>query len=251
MINNKKETLEQFGLSENEAEIYLIMLETGHSSVLDISKCCCIKRSTIYLIIENLIKKSLVKVVPKGRNKVYLAESPEIIIKMMDDKKRKMEEIMPSLLNMYGEKSEKPNIKFYEGKDGIRSAYKNVFKSKKEILWYGASMEFLNVFPEKENSVLVYAKDNKDFPGYRAILNNIKSVKDKARERNAINNNKIKRKVITGSLFFKNTFNVIYDNKIIIGSVINEFFVVEIESKAVADAYRVMFELAWQTAKFP
>ena len=51
--------LQDAGLSETEAKIYLAALELGQTSVSRIARKSGIKRTTIYLSLENLMEKGL------------------------------------------------------------------------------------------------------------------------------------------------------------------------------------------------
>lgn len=54
-----KKELKQLGLSDKDIEIYLSGLKLGPSSVQEISRKAGVKRSTTYLIFENLKKMGL------------------------------------------------------------------------------------------------------------------------------------------------------------------------------------------------
>jgi len=54
--------LKHIGLSNNEAKVYLAMLELGPSPVLDIAAKAAINRPTTYVQIELLKKKGLVSI---------------------------------------------------------------------------------------------------------------------------------------------------------------------------------------------
>jgi len=251
MNNNEQKTLERYGLTKNEAMVYLAMLNTKDSSILRLSKSTGIKRSTIYLIIESLIKQKLVSVGLSGSKKIYLPENPEKILDIIENRKKDLNLIMPNLINKYSEQSQKPIVQFYEGKDALKKVYKEIQKSKTESLWYGSASSMEKDFPEFYYKFLDLQKNDKNFKGMRDIVNNTKFDKTYAKERNSIKKAKIKVKVLFDDLYFLNSDNIIYDNKLAILSINHNFFATIIESKAIADAYRCMYELAWQSAKWP
>ena len=59
--------LKHIGLSENEAKVYLAMLELGPSPVLEIAAKAGINRPTAYAQIESLKKMGLVSMQTKGK----------------------------------------------------------------------------------------------------------------------------------------------------------------------------------------
>jgi hypothetical protein len=48
--------------------------------------------------------------------------------------------------------------------------------------------------------------------------------------------------------YFKETDNLIFENKLCIFSFVKDVFVIVIESQVIADTYRAMFNAAWETA---
>ena len=60
--------LQDAGLNETEAKIYLATLELGETNVGRIADKSGIKRTTIYLSLENLIKKGLISMIKKRGN---------------------------------------------------------------------------------------------------------------------------------------------------------------------------------------
>ena len=57
-----KEKLQELGLSEKEARVYLALFELGPSVVSGLAKKAGINRSTTYVILETLAKRGLVSV---------------------------------------------------------------------------------------------------------------------------------------------------------------------------------------------
>lgn len=92
MENAKKilSVLKNFGLEAEEAKTYLTMLNMGHTTVLEIARRTGIKRCTVYLIINRLIKKELVKEATIGKKKYYQVENPKKLIKLLDKKKHEL-----------------------------------------------------------------------------------------------------------------------------------------------------------------
>lgn len=114
--------LRKIGLSEKEARVYLLCLESGRTSVQNISQKSGLSRPTVYRILENLRRKDLVEKFSK-HSKAIAAKSPDEILGMLRAEKRKVEEkerefvrIISLLKNKYlGDKNE---IRFYAGKEG-------------------------------------------------------------------------------------------------------------------------------------
>lgn len=82
------EKLQKAGLNETEAKIYLAALELGQTSVSRIARKSGIKRTTVYLSLENLIHKGLMSQIVKDGKKYFFAEDPRNLERLMKRKKR-------------------------------------------------------------------------------------------------------------------------------------------------------------------
>jgi sugar-specific transcriptional regulator TrmB len=137
-------TLAQLGLSGKRADIYLAALELGSATVLEIAKKAALKRTTCYDVLLDLQTKGYVFETIKGKKRLFLAEDPEKIQKMLRHKESLFSEILPQLKSIYNIKGVKPKIRFYEGKNGLREVYADTLLYSDEILCF-ASEHVVNV----------------------------------------------------------------------------------------------------------
>lgn len=248
-MKNEQKVLVSYGLSPNESRVYLAMIESGHSTILEISKAAEIKRSTVYVTMEELINKNLVKTIIKGKKKYYLPEDPEKMLDLLDQKKEAINKIIPHLKNQFVSTSERPVINFYEGKEGVRIVYKEALSSKEETLWYGSSKDQKEEFYDYYLGMLQVRVNNPNFKGLRDIVNETRADKEYAKIQNSYKDSRIQVRTLKDGLFFMNTDNIIYDNKLAILSIKKNYFVTIIENQDIVNTYRTLFELAWKAAK--
>jgi HTH-type transcriptional regulator, sugar sensing transcriptional regulator len=135
------EELKNAGLSENEAKVYLAALELGETSVYRLAKKSGVKRTTTYLAVENLKQKGLMSEAMRDNATVCYAENPKKLSDRLEEKKHRLEKIMPELLAFTNLIDKKPKIRYFEGKE----AYKEIFS---DVLKYPDS-EMLGTFNEK------------------------------------------------------------------------------------------------------
>lgn len=145
--------LQNAGLSEREAKLYLTCLEMGEASVAKLAKKTQIKRTTIYLLVESLQEKGLIGLIKKGKKTLYVAEDPRKIMEKMEQKKGAIEKILPELLAMTNVTNIKPGIRYFEEKRAVEEVYLDtLFYPDQEILsWFPSSLiqtdkEFFNDF---------------------------------------------------------------------------------------------------------
>ncbi|HEX9804079.1 MAG TPA: helix-turn-helix domain-containing protein, partial [Candidatus Dojkabacteria bacterium] len=154
-----EEFLASFGLTENETILYLTLLKSGPSSIMDLSRETGIKRSTAHNNVEDLIKKGLaIQTVHKERRRV-MAEDPEKLHMLMEQKKwelSSLEKNLPGVVNLINadfpqkKESQELEIKYYEGLSGVRSIYYLVLHSR-ELRSYVNISQIFNTFPENTN----------------------------------------------------------------------------------------------------
>ncbi len=237
--------LSKFGLSEKEARVYLACLELGPSSVMTIAVRAELKRPTTYLVLDDLVAKGLVSIVPREKKKLFVAESPERIRGSLEEKLYEIQNILPQLRMLYNQKAARPAVVLYEGKEAIVKAYQEIVVSgEKEILSF---FSIDDISKEFFDSFQLFIKMMKDHPSiiskeiaYASNLNHyyLKTV-------DTLPNHQI-RLVRNKHRFF--TDNIIYLDKIAIFSFAKRFVTV-IESQDIVDSFRALFGLAWQGAE--
>lgn len=120
--------LEDLGLTENEARLYLASLSLGPTTVLSLAKTAEIRRTTVYSIIEALKKKGLMHIEITGFKKLYVAEHPDKLEAMIENKKSVLEKAAPEFLALYNLKGKESTVKYYEGIGAIKTIYDEVLQ---------------------------------------------------------------------------------------------------------------------------
>src|SRR3989338_3159988 len=123
-----EEELQKLGLTEHEAKVYLTALSLGPSSVAQISEQANMKRPTVYLVLENLIKRGLVLESFAGKKRLFEAEKPQKLEKLTKRMRRQvvdaeilLESILPGLIKLPKQYSEEPKVNFYSGLEGLKN----------------------------------------------------------------------------------------------------------------------------------
>lgn len=144
------EILKQSGLSAKASKVYLSSLELGPASISDIAKRADLKRPTLYLVIEELLNKKLIYKISKGRRTFYHAEHPEKIAQELKNKLTEIEKIIPELETIYKHPLPKPRIRFYEGKEGLKTVYQEIASSSANVFTCVSIEKFFQFFSEEE-----------------------------------------------------------------------------------------------------
>lgn len=139
-MNSKDEKtaslLRTLGLSDKEAAIYLATLELGKSTVSRIGRRTGVNRTTVYAVLDSLAGKGLVSISGREPKEEYVAESPDKLVtylkeKLADAEHRtgavkagimRAEELLPHLKSIH-KVGDRPRVRFYDGKDGLKQVY--------------------------------------------------------------------------------------------------------------------------------
>lgn len=241
-----KSELQSLGLNDKQATVYMSALELGQSTVLELSKHSHIKRSTVYVILDELKCKKLIHEITKGSTTLFYAEHPATLGKQLEGKLATFKNIQPLLVDLYNKESSKPNVKFYSTKDEVENLYITIMQQNMHIDFFGTDLEgFARTYPKLFQKVDDYMHDEKHF--VREIDThsafNIRYAKKNYHPRFH------KIRIINQEYTFFGD-NALYGNSLLISSP-SEHFAVTIESKDVFRTFKTLFEVAWSVSKPP
>lgn len=239
-----KESLKHIGLNEKESQIYLSLLELGSSSVLAIAKRSGIKRPTAYVVLQSLVEKGFASRVIKGKKTLYAPQNPNKLITETELRLKELQETVPILETMFRKKRDKPRIKIFEGKDELDRAYDDLFIIKGEALFMSTNKLSMEAFPRSYEKQGLIARSSE----FR-----IREILDESQESleyaNKVSGEYHEVRFIPKKLLPFDVDIGIFGNHTLITSVKNEYFTIDIESKEIAKAFRVIFEMMWLSAK--
>ena len=218
-----KNVLKELNFSEKEVAIYLTLLEIGQEKAGGIAKKANITRTTVYDILDSLLKKGLVNKYKKGAATYYGALDPNRLLTYIDremessqDKLKKQKEeiknLLPELISRQNTNNAKPKVQFYEGEKGMREAYEDTLSAKDGIIAY-ANVKTMheglpNFFPT------YYKRRSEENVFIRAILPQNEASKDRA-ERDQ--EEKRQSRFLPEDKTFSPEVNI-YNNKMLIAS---------------------------------
>lgn len=242
------ETLEKFGLSQNESKIYLALLEIGSSTADKISQKAGIHRRTIYDNIEKLLNKGLISYAIRGNKKYFEAAEPHRLKDIILEKKEKIEEqekvltdILPELVTAQKLSKDKQEVNVYKGKEGIKT-----------ILW--------DILRTGKPNCVIGAHSSGEFKDMLALFHK-ERVKLKINNRMVFRRDDIKRAVRFGRLPHTDVrvmpteytspiaINIYGDNVALLIRSATSPLGVLIKSKDTADGLRAYFDVLWNSCE--
>lgn len=245
MINQ----LKNLGLSDNEAKVYMAMLELGSATVLEISAKAGVNRPTTYVQIESLKKMGLVSTQTKGKKQLFIAESPdqlEFVIerekKAIEQKKEELQKLLPELTNLFNVSDSKPQVRFFEGKEGLMKMQGELLRSKaEEVVSFTSADGILKIFPDHPRTLS--SKRVQRGIRSRIIYTNSGEPVLKRRDDNMLR----EAKYVSPDKFPFKSDVAIYGENISISALEGKVVGVIINHKELADSFRALFNLLWDS----
>jgi len=244
----------EFGLSEKEAKVYLALLELGMATVHKIAEASSLNRSSTYVILGSLKRKSLVS--DTGDNQEgtlkYAAAAPNIFTQSLESslfrdqiKLNQARKIIPDLMGLHNRAKQKPKIQLFEGKDGLISALEDSLNNNKEKL--------IRLFSSAENALAIS-------PEYWSAYGQ-KRIKLKIKQRAILADNKSAHALFAmGPLLYEAIFipknkypfpvdMMITDDKV--GYLIidkENVTTIVIQNRQIAEVMKALFDMTWKEA---
>ena len=129
--------LQDIGLTETEAKIYVMLLREGSSLAGVISRNTGIHRRSVYDAIERLVQKGLVSYIKTNNRKHFEAVDTKRLFEILKEKEENISKLMPELELLKKFSREKKETLFYRGKQALKSVFDDQINEGKEILIFG------------------------------------------------------------------------------------------------------------------
>lgn len=237
------------GLKNEHLKVYIANLEWGETIITNVSRKAGIPRSTVYILMKDLLNLGLVTQIVKQDKTFYMAAEPELIEKLLLRKNLEINQSIQDLQNnllelkaMQTKGSKKPKVEYLEGEEGIKQAYERTFEA--EEIWIQCLTEttenvvsedyfedYFKRFFEESNikSKEILKLDDEDYVSKYSSEKNLQLRVD------------IKEKTDTD--FW------VYDNKVTFVSFNKERpYAFVIEDEDIARSMKIMYDLAWKRA---
>lgn len=253
-------SLHNLGLEESEARVYEALLELGPSTVSEVTRKAGISRTLGYDVLERLALHGMVNRVSGSGAKIkYSANHPRTLLQYVTNRKnqwerktKEVEGLLPELVSLY-KIADKPVVRYQEGVQGVKTIFEQTLESNTEIL----SILDIEGWDEPE-----FKKWGKEYNKQRSdkrikerilILNTPKGREWMKFYRGSFtytNYRWIKPELLPGIANFGGEINI-YENKVVMALLKKPNLMgVLIESDALSNILKGLFELAW-TAGVP
>jgi sugar-specific transcriptional regulator TrmB len=240
--------LQKIGLSEKEAKVYLAALELGPSPVQKIASKAKVNRATTYVILEGLMKKGIITTFDQGKKRLFVAEGPHALKNVihhqqeeLDKKEQMLEGLFSQLQSVHNTLPNKPVVRFFDGKEGLKSMLEELLESK--------TTQARVVYPTHAVANLFNEEERKDYRERRVKKGiKIKSIYSD-RGLDQMKNPLSDRKRVPEEKFSFTSEIEIWEDKVIFAALEGQVSGVMIQSQAMAQTMRTLFDMAFESAE--
>jgi HTH-type transcriptional regulator, sugar sensing transcriptional regulator len=237
-ITQVKKILEEFGLTENEAEVYIILL-SKNLTASEIAQKTSIHRINVYDILERLQEKGLVSYAVKGKRKFYESTEPKKLLESIDEKREKIKSILPELIERKKSLQEPQEAIIFKDKKGIKNILEEITKSKTPVLLFASGWGFKENFPD------YYDTWHERFHINKVKIKTLISSRFKGKLKVP---RPLEYKYLPSEFQFPST-TAVWEDKILIMMWSAVPIAVLIRSREISESYRKFFEILWDFAK--
>lgn len=234
------------GLKDNQAKVYLALLELGEANVSEISQRAHLKRTSLYFILDDLKHLGAVNELKIGKKSAYKAINPNQLLELFKNKVSDLENNLGDLNSLYAQSGKSSHVTFYEYEEGFKQIWQKIFRSNID--------EFLIITDPRE--MLAFAKE-------RYITNRVikEKVKRGIKSRQLLNVSEYAKKIVSKdksenrvSKFLPSDYKIsstiiIFGDNVAFIAPYDENIIFLAESEGLAKTQRAVFNSLWEVAQ--
>lgn len=238
-------TLTHLGFHEKAAHVYLATLSLGTASILEIAKKANLKRPTVYIYIEELLKSGLLEKIPIGKKDYFHASDPHILENRAQQHLFAIQKALPELEALQNNLKGKPSVRILEGERGLKQIYDEICLSSNIRFW--SNLSNFEIFFQEHFKKLSESISEKGIRTREIIANTPESKKSAKRYASIAGKNYSARIAVKAGIL---NDNAIYSDVIALFR-IHEYnlYVIRIEDAIIANAMKTLFDMAWNSAE--
>jgi len=241
--SNLTTILQNLGLNEKEANVYLACLELGSATVQEVSDKAGVKRTSVYNFLEDMKARGFITEITHGKRILLIAEGPHTLLKKADEQKKQLEEMLPEFLSIYNLPGEKPKVKFYQGAEGLKRVYEDTLKEGGPIYLISDYEQMFEAIDAEWMWDYAKRRTEKGIKAFSIAKEGARAQKVKVNDVEQLRETRFVKEVD-----FETEINI-YGNKVALLSFRRPYAGVIIEDRAIAMTLRSMWQIIWKQAK--
>jgi len=154
-----QETLQNTGLSLNEAKVYEALLHLGETNTNKISVKAKVHRRNVYDSLNKLIEKGLVSETFIKGERFFKAIDPQRLKEIIKEKEEALDKFLPEMKKLYKELEPESEAYFFRGVEGFKNYLQLILQEKQTVHFIGAKAFWLD--PRLQHYLRHFDKERK------------------------------------------------------------------------------------------
>lgn len=250
MIERLRKDLEEAGLGNKEARVYLALLEHGPLRPHQIAECSGVNRSTVYPALESLHNRGMVSCGDREGFKCFIAESPSHLERILEEEKsrhaaasERIKNAMPQFFALWNSISYKPSVRYFEGEAGMEQCRELMLRLADGIETGAA---FIHYDEPTIRAAKIRERQRLRFSSGRLRMRVLYSI-DAGLEAPAFGRNVELRKIADAIPSFRGEVNI-FSTFVLLATAQPAITAVVLENRSMAQLFQSLFEIAWHAA---
>lgn len=240
--------LQDIGLSEKEAQVYMSLLSFSGASVSSVGLMSGVKRTTVYSIIESLKERGLVYVHIKNFKPVFVAQPPSKLKNLIALRQKQLDQLFPEFESLYQVSESENTIVRYEGIASIESLYYDLLEDMEphqEYLTFGNPTAWFSSHKKVFQKFMQYrAQYSRKTPFSIRLILQQSSEAQELKKNQGMYNADI-RILSTRRTFFTSNL-IITPKRLVIHQMVSPLQAIVLANQSVIESHTELFNLLWQ-----
>ncbi|MDP2926279.1 MAG: helix-turn-helix domain-containing protein [Nanoarchaeota archaeon] len=229
--------LQNMGLEEKEAKVYLALLQEGETTATKLSELTSLDRTLMYQLTNKLIEKGFASYIIKEKVRFFLAADPIIFLKNLREKEELLKRALPELKAKQLLEKQETKVEVYRGRKGIYAMLKLVISNDSRYYCMGGMSEACTRF---ENETIKIVQEAENIKSHGKIL---------ARKKDYLILGKREELRFVPDELLSSTSIMVSGKKTVIFVWTEPYYAVLIENEEIAKGNLATFNYLWSIAK--
>jgi len=240
-----EDALRQFGLTELESKLYLLLLKTGETTAPSLVAGLKVHKATVYDLLAVLERKGIVSHIVRDDRRYYSPLEPKRLLDILEDRMGALKEVYPILEKYYSSNTPEREIRIFEGKNGIKTMFNDIIRVGKPLFALGSSLQMLSLMEHRAVHPLKNMRSS--VPYSKAILSDKKEVAELTKRLRELYP-KIELRYYPEKISNPVAFNT-YGDRTTLMLWQAEPVIIRIRDPCIAKGFKSYFDIIWSVSK--
>ena len=236
--------LQQTGFTAKESQVYLALLELGEANVTQIATKTELKRSIIYVLLEGLIKRGYASEIQNQKINRYQAIDPTKIFFNIQTLAKSFKQMLPIFKGLYNKNETKPKIHYFDNNEAIVNVFRSINECQEAYFFSSIKNLKKHIPSEVDSWVSNMRSPNYTMTGHHLLEDTPEDIEWGKKVQGFGQDVRLLKKSQKVDMDLS-----IFDGKVGLTSIQDKLHMVLIESPELFNSMKLMFELAWQSAR--